>query len=177
MEFAGLLCLLVMAIFVALGVGFLTYWPMYGAPYVPTQYKEIKDIFRKIKLRKRQVFCDIGCGDGRLTLAAIKITKTRAYGIDINWGLIQWCKLRAYLNNNNLAEFRCQNIFKKDLPKAKVYFLYLWPKFVEKLANRFETQKLNNVIVLSKSFEIIKWRRYLKDNFILNGRRFWVYKI
>ncbi len=165
--------LVIISLIVALGVIFLTYWPMYGAPYVPTQNKEIADIFAKIKLKKGQVFCDLGCGDGRMVFEAVKITQTKAIGVDINWGLIQWCKLF----NKKRADFYCQNIFKKELPIADIYFVYLWPKVVERLAAKFETEKIKNITVVSKSFQIHQWQKYLKSSFILNQRRFWVYRI
>jgi len=174
MELIGLLILLVLSLAISVGVGFMAYWPIYGAPYVPTKEKDIAEIFKNMKLMKGQVFCDIGCGDGRMVMAAGKITQTKAWGIDINWGLVQWCKAQAYLGKNKLVEFKKLNVFKNDFPKADVYYVYFWPGLVEKIADRIQELNIKTEIV-SKGFEI----KHLKSvrNFEVGKSRFWIYEV
>jgi 2-polyprenyl-3-methyl-5-hydroxy-6-metoxy-1,4-benzoquinol methylase len=63
------------------------------SPYVPTSAARIAALVQFVKLQKHDVFLDIGCGDGRVCIAASQLTATttttvgggcRAIGLDVS---------------------------------------------------------------------------------------------
>lgn len=165
-----------MAVGVGLGVGFLLYWPRYGAPFVPTGNNEVLNILKKLKLKPGQIFCDIGCGDGRLVLAAVKNFGVSGIGTEINPLLVTADRIQSKITDVK-AKFLWLDFNKKPLPKADVYYLYLWPGTVERIAQKIEDQKLTRVTVLTKGFEIKMWKEKLKEEFNINNSKFWKYAI
>ena len=170
----GLMFLL--ALGVGAGVGFLLYWPRYGAPFVPTGNNEIEKILQKLKLKPGQIFCDVGCGDGRLVLAAVKNFGVMGIGTEINPLLVLTDRIQSKMRGIK-ANFLWLDFNKKPLPKADVYYLYLWPGTVERIAQKFESQKLTGITVLTKGFEIKRLKNKLAEEFKLGENRFWVYGI
>lgn len=168
-----MILMLLLAIGVAVGVMFLSYWPMYGAPYVPTQKEEVETLIKKIGLKKGQIFCDLGCGDGRMAFAANKLVGCRTIGVDINWGLIQWCKFKSIITQNKLTEFVCRNFMKEPMPTADVYYLYLWPTMLEPVRKKIRAVN-KRAVIISKSFAIKSLRETRRWE--INNSRFWVYE-
>lgn len=176
MAGAVMIIMFILALAVGAGVGFLLYWPRYGAPFVPTGNNEVEKILWKLKLKPGQIFCDVGCGDGRLVTAAVKNFGATGIGTEINPLLVIADRIQSKMTGVK-AQFLWLDFNKKPLPKADVYYLYLWPGTVEKIAGKFEEQKLTGITVLTKGFEINRWKNKLVENFNIGEGRFWMYKI
>jgi tRNA G46 methylase TrmB len=55
------------------------------SPYVPTKSLSIASFLQFVELRHDDVLLDIGCGDGRVCLAAARLFSVRkAYGVDVS---------------------------------------------------------------------------------------------
>ena len=96
--------------------------------YYPTPHSLLKPMCEMAKVGKDDVVYDIGCGDGRLVIAAVKdFGAKKGVGIDINEKLIQECKENAKKAGvADKTEFRVQDALKiKDLSEASVVMIYL----------------------------------------------------
>jgi SAM-dependent methyltransferase len=54
------------------------------SPYVPTKADRIAALIRFVRLEPEDVLLDLGCGDGRVCVAASKLTRCRSIGVDLS---------------------------------------------------------------------------------------------
>lgn len=53
-------------------------------PYVPSTEVAVKEMLKMAKIQKGDVLYDLGCGDGRIVIAAAKAHGIRGVGLDID---------------------------------------------------------------------------------------------
>lgn len=125
---------------------------LFGAPYVPTRYNDMKAIFDKIKpTSKDSVFVDLGSGDGKLVLYAASQGYT-AVGYEINpilW-LVSTLRLRNYPN----ASIRYADMWSADVSKADLVFCFLASKYMQKLETKLSKEMKKGSILASYVFEL-----------------------
>ncbi len=72
------------------------------------------------------VVYDLGCGDGRIPIAAAKLFGARGVGIDIDPKRIEESRANAKAAGvDDLVEFRLQDALKADVSDATVVTLYM----------------------------------------------------
>src|ERR1700686_4492933 len=64
-------------------------------PYVPTTEAAVQEMLKLAGVKKSDVVYDLGCGDGRIVIAAAKNFGARGVGIDINPARIAEAKENA----------------------------------------------------------------------------------
>ena len=64
-------------------------------PYVKTAHGRVPMILQALRLQRDDFFVDLGCGDGRVTLAAALEAGAHAVGIDISPALLRSCHRAA----------------------------------------------------------------------------------
>jgi hypothetical protein len=128
----------------------------YGAPYVPVKKKAIKDILLFGGLSLNDNFYDLGSGDGRVLISAVRdfgVQKAAGYEISL-W---PYLKARLLLRRAGLKDrikiFR-RNFFKADLSAATFVYLYLFPKLVDRLAYKLARECRSGAKILCLSFPI-----------------------
>jgi SAM-dependent methyltransferase len=140
---------------------FLIYSHIKGSPYVPTKTKETLFILKEAHLKKKQIFYELGCGDGRVVRYAVKDYKVKGFGVDINPLLILYSKFLCFLQKIKGIMFIREDIMKIDLENANVVYLFLMPEFLKRLIPKFEKELKKNTIVISHGFKIIDWQKKL----------------
>jgi predicted RNA methylase len=121
---------------------------------VPTPHDVVEKIFEVAKLKKDDVVYDLGCGDGRIVVAAAKKFGCKATGIDIDPVRIAESNKNAKKNKvENLVEFKEADVFKCDLTPASVVTIYLLPTLNVKLIPQLEKLKPGTRI-LSHDFDM-----------------------
>jgi SAM-dependent methyltransferase len=75
------------------------------SPYVPTQADRIAGFLRFAGLRGGDVLLDVGCGDGRVCVAAAKLTGCRSIGVDLSPPCIQLARQLAAEEGCDGCEF------------------------------------------------------------------------
>lgn len=96
--------------------------------YVPTPDEFVEEMMKLAKVGKDDVVYDLGCGDGRLVVAAVsKYGAKRGVGVDIDPERLKECKENAKKAKvEDKLEFRKEDVMKMaDLGKATVVTLYL----------------------------------------------------
>jgi precorrin-6B methylase 2 len=115
--------------------------------FVPTPHEVVAKMLELAKVKKGDVVYDLGCGDGRIVVAAAK-KGARAYGFDINPERIKEARANVKKNKvGNLATIQQKDIFTLDLSKANVITLYLLPSLNVKLIPQLEKLKPGSRIV------------------------------
>jgi cyclopropane fatty-acyl-phospholipid synthase-like methyltransferase len=107
------------------------------APWVPTPEEVVDTMLRLAKVGPKDIVYDLGCGDGRIVIAAAKNFGARGVGIEIEPELV--VEARAAAKDAGVADrvrFREQDLFQADISKASVVTLYLFTKMNERLKPR-----------------------------------------
>jgi SAM-dependent methyltransferase len=127
-------------------------------PYVPTTETAVKAMLELAQVKSSDVVYDLGCGDGRIIIAAAKGLGARGVGIDIDPARIREAKEKArQAGVANKVEFREQDLFKSDFREATVVTLFLLPAINKRLLPQLQALKPGTRIV-SNTFEIGDWK-------------------
>ncbi|MBI2315561.1 MAG: class I SAM-dependent methyltransferase [Betaproteobacteria bacterium] len=81
------------------------------------------------KVRRADVVYDLGCGDGRIVIAAARDRGARGVCVDIDPQRI--AEARENARRAGVADrirFLTQDLFQTDIREATVVMLFLWPK-------------------------------------------------
>lgn len=156
----------ILIIFCLLG---LSWFAGSGAPYVPTKYPKLKELFKKIGLSKDQLFYELGSGDGLVVIEAAKIG-ARSIGIEESWLRVLWSRYKAKKLNLSNAVFWHGDIFKKSYADGDLIFIYLLPVAVDKLESKLQLELKKGAKVITQKYHFKNWQPYQKiDNF-------WIYR-
>jgi ribosomal protein L11 methylase PrmA len=110
-------------------------------------------------VEKGDFLIDLGCGDGRIVIAAAKQFGARAIGIDIDPERIKEANANAKNEGvTDLVEFRQGDLFDADLSKASVVTLYLLPAINMKLRPKLWRDLKPGTRVVSHSFDMGDWK-------------------
>ena len=105
------------------------------------------------------VVYDLGCGDGRIVLAAAERYGARGVGIDIDPNCIQTARARARSSGlASLVSFLQQDLMVADISAATVVTLYLLPSTNLKLQEKLRSQLAPGTRILSHSFDMGDWQ-------------------
>jgi SAM-dependent methyltransferase len=127
-------------------------------PYIPTTETAVKAMLELAEVKSSDIVYDLGCGDGRIVIAAAKRYGARGVGIDIDPELIREAKKNArQAGVEKLVELREQDLFQADFRKATVVTLFLLPVVNKRLLPQLEALKAGTRIV-SNTFEIGDWK-------------------
>jgi len=97
------------------------------AIYVPTPDEGVAKMIELVKLTRDDTVIDIGCGDGRVVIEAIKAGAKKGVGVDINPDLVELSKENSKKAGvADRCEFRVENALKMtDLSAYSVVFMCL----------------------------------------------------
>ncbi len=122
--------------------------------YVPTPPEVVDRMLELADLKKDDMVYDLGCGDGRIVIAAAKKYKCKAIGFDINPRRVQEARENAKKAGvADLVAIEEKNLFDVDVKPASVVMLYLLPELNVKLLPQLQKLKDGSRIV-SHDFKI-----------------------
>lgn len=110
--------------------------PTIKVPYVPTPQIVVNEMLKVAGVKEGDVVYDLGCGDGRIVVTAVKDFKAkRGVGVDIDPDRIADSKKTAKdAGVENKVEFKQGDVLKIDsVADATVVTLYLFPEVNERL--------------------------------------------
>jgi len=142
---------------------------MYIAPYVPSPPQVIRQMLILAELKPREVFFDLGAGDGRTVIMAAKDFGARAVGVELREDLVKKALSTIYENSlQDRVTIVNGDMFNVDLTSADVVFLYLTTSANEKVKPKLETELKTGVRVVSHDYEIVGWKPVKVENFCEN---------
>lgn len=128
---------------------------LFGAPYVPTLRRQQRAALELLNLKPGQVFYDLGCGDGRLLIAAAQ-AGYRAVGYEINPLLagLAYLRTRRY---GGRVKVVWGNFWRADIANADAVFVFLIERHMRRLDKYLKRQFPDkSVKVVSYAFKIPK---------------------
>ena len=124
-------------------------------PYVPTPNDVVLRMLRLAGVGRNDIVYDLGCGDGRLVIAAARTYGARGVGIDIDPARIREATRNARAARvERRTEFLLGDLFEADLSQATVVTLYLLPKLNQQLRPRLWQQLGVGARVVSHGFDM-----------------------
>ena len=118
------------------------------AIHVPTPPDVVAKMLNVARVSKADLVYDLGCGDGRIVIAAAKLCGCRAIGYDIDNRKVVESRENAKAKGvEKLVQIKQGDIFKLDLRKATVVTLYLLPEMHEQLIPQLKTLRAGSRVV------------------------------
>jgi tRNA G37 N-methylase Trm5 len=108
--------------------------PIPAVVYIPTPHDIVERMLKLAQIGPDDVVYDLGCGDGRVVIAAAKRHGCRAVGCDIDPRRVEEARENVRSNKvEHLVEIRQEDLFRIDLSPASVITLYLTPGYNARL--------------------------------------------
>ena len=127
--------------------------------FVPTPPEVVAAMLKVAKVGKGDVVYDLGSGDGRIPIAAVKdYGAARAVGIDIDPQRIK--EANANLQASGLGDrvrFLSQDLFTTNISEATVVTLYLLPSLNLKLMPKLMKELKPGTRIVSHAFDMGDW--------------------
>jgi len=128
------------------------------APFVPTPPEVVDKMLELAQVGKDSVIYDIGCGDGRIVVAAAKKYGAHGVGIDIDPVRIKESKANAKASGvEKLVKFREEDATKTDISPATIVTLYLLPESNELLRPKFERELKPGTLIITHNYIVPGW--------------------
>ena len=148
-------------------------------PYVPTPQNVVDEMLRLANVTKNDVVYDLGCGDGRLVITAVKnFGAKRGFGVDIDPQRIQDSNANAKAAGvTDRVSFAVQDLFQTDLKDATVVTLYLLPEVNLRLRPKLLSDLRPGTRVVSHSFDMGDWKPQKTITVTPGGQRLYLWTI
>ncbi len=127
--------------------------------FVATPEPAVMEMLRLAKVTESDIVYDLGCGDGRIVIAAAKEFRARGVGIDIDPQRIKESKENALeAGVSNRVNFFEQDLFQTDLREATVVTLFLLPELNLKLRPKLLRELKPGTRIISHDFDMGEWK-------------------
>lgn len=128
-------------------------------PYVPTVPEVVKAMLDLAQVSKNDTVYDLGCGDGRIVIAAAKEYGARGVGVDINPERIAEAQANAKsAGMGDRVKFVEGDLFDANIRDATVVTLYLLPGINLKLRPKLLKDLKPGTRIVSHSFDMGDWK-------------------
>ncbi len=164
------------AILLALGVVSAhaeAFEPQVGQPgkdvvWVPTPDALVEGMLRMAQVTPRDYVVDLGSGDGKIVIAAVRDFNARALGIEYNPDMVDLAQRNAMeAGVEARARFIQGDIFKEDFSSATVVTMYLLPALNLRLRETLLRMEPGTRVV-SHAFDMSDWEP--DDSVTVEGR-------
>lgn len=146
-------------------------------PYVPTSNAVVQAMLRLAGVKGGDVVYDLGCGDGRIVIAAVReFGAARGVGIDISPARIKDAKENA--EKAGIADrtrFIESDFFTADIKDATVVTLYLLTSVNERLRPKLLAELKPGPRVVSNTFSMGDWKPDQVEE--IDGRRIMLWTV
>jgi SAM-dependent methyltransferase len=140
--------------------------PAVLAPYSPTPMDVVERMLKLAGVGPRDVVYDLGCGDGRIVIAAAQKFGARGVGIDIDPALITRAQINAEKAGvEGRVTFRVQDAMTVDVSEATVVTLYLLAASNVKLRPILTRALRPGARIVSHNYPIGDWEPGVVDTF------------
>jgi SAM-dependent methyltransferase len=146
------------------------------APVYPTPQSVVDQMLTIAQVRPGETVYDLGCGDGRIVIAAAQKFRARAVGIEIRRDVYETTRAKvAALGLSDQVRIVLGNALRYDLSPADVVTLYLLTSSNERLKPALLRYLKPSARVVSHDFEIRGWRPVSVNRMVAGGRAHMIY--
>jgi len=127
-------------------------------PFVPSSDDRVEIMLDMAKVGKKDTLIDLGCGDGRIVIAAAK-RGAKSIGIDIDPQRLKECrKNSSRAGVKDRVRFVRQDFFDADIARATVVTMYLLPRVNLKLLPKLLRDLDPGTKIISHAFDMGEWK-------------------
>lgn len=127
--------------------------------FLPSAADVVVRMLAVARVQDDDVVYDLGCGDGRIVIAAARHHRARGVCVDIDASRIAASQRNADTAGvRNRIEFRQADLFDTDLSTATVVALYLSPSLNERLRPKLLREVRAGARIVSHNFDMGDWR-------------------
>jgi SAM-dependent methyltransferase len=136
------------------------------APHVPTPSDVVDRMLLLAAITHTDVVYDLGCGDGRVVIAAAKDYGARGVGVDIEpyWIEQSWANAQV-VGVSALVRFEHQDALSVDLESATIIALYLVHWSMQLLAPTLVGRARRGTRVVSHNYAVEGWEPVRRELF------------
>ena len=147
-----------------------------NAPFLTTPEKVVSAMLRLAAVKASDVVYDLGCGDGRIVIAAAKEFGAHGVGVDLNPELVQQARANARRAGvESLVRFEVNDLFDTDIRGATVVALYLLGDVNLRLRPKLLRDLKPGARVLSHSFHMREWKHDREE--VVEGSHIYLWTI
>lgn len=142
------------------------------APWVPTDRKDLGKINTIAKLKSRQTFLEIGCGNARVcSYIARKNPNAKVIGIELSPVFYLMSKIRVALCGPRNLNIIFGNALKHDISHIDILYTYALPKSLNtKVKEQLIPKMKKNARLISYAFTMEEWKGKQQHFKASNGR-------
>lgn len=127
-------------------------------PYVQTESYIVQEMLSLLDLQGSDVLYDLGCGDGRIVIEAVKKKGVRGVGVDIDPRRIAESRANANAARvDHRTLFLQQDIFTSDFRDATALTLFLLPELNLRLRPKLFRDLKPGTRIVSHNFNMGDW--------------------
>jgi precorrin-6B methylase 2 len=149
--------------------------PKLDIHFVPTPHEVVKRMLELAKVGPSDTHYDLGSGDGRIVIAAVKDFKAKkGVGIDLDPQRIKEAnenKAKAGLGDN--VTFREQNIFETDLSEASTVSMYLLTSINIRMRPKLLKELKPGTRIVTHAFNMGEWKAEHEES--VNGYQVYLF--
>ena len=128
-------------------------------PYLPTTEPAVQSMLKLAGVKSTDIVYDLGCGDGRIVIAAAKDFGAHGVGIDLNPERIQEAKVNAKKAGvEDRVRFEEGDLFTADIHEATVVTLFLLTSVNQRLRPKLLADLKPGTRVVSNTFDMGDWK-------------------
>ncbi len=142
---------------------------MFLAPFVPSPPQVVRQMLLLADLHAGEVIFDLGAGDGRTVIMAVKDFGARAVGVELREDLVKKTLSTVYEQSlQDRITIVNGDMLGVDLSSADVVFLYLTTSANERIKPKLERELKRGVRVVSHDYEVVGWKPVKVVNYCEN---------
>ena len=128
-------------------------------PYVPTTEEAVAAMLKLAEVKSSDTVYDLGCGDGRIVVAAAKNYGAHGVGVDIDPQRISEANANAKRAGvDKLVRFEENDLFQADIKEASVVTLFLLSSVNLKLKPKLLADLKPGTRIVSNTFDMGDWK-------------------
>ncbi len=140
-------------------IGTEIYAGIITSPYLGTPKNKIRRGLDIAQLKPKEIFFDLGSGDGRSLIIAAKEYQAQATGFELWYFLCLWSKISIFFHHcSNKANVYWKNFYEADISKTDVVFCFLTPRAYHHLEKKFNKELREGTRVITFSSPLKFWK-------------------
>jgi precorrin-6B methylase 2 len=144
--------------------------------FVPTPPEVVEAMLKLAGVTKNDVVYDLGCGDGRIVIAAARDFGARGVGIDIDPQRVKEATENAQKAGvADRVKIIQGDLFEANISEATVVTLYLLPSLNLKLLPKLKKELKPGTRIVSHAFDMGDWKPDKEQD--VNGRHIYLWTI
>ena len=129
------------------------------APFVPSPVSVVDKMLELADLKPGETVYDLGCGDGRIVIAAAQKYGAKAVGVELDEGRYQNCVRRVKeAGLDDMVKIVHSDITQMSVREADAVTLYLLESANQRLRPILERDLRPGARVVSHDFPILAWK-------------------